>query len=132
MTNTGERGNIDLRNANIRGDVVKIGALGANGELRIGGGTINADTTLKLYADGTDGTVRFMKDVTLGGASTKIIAGRTVQIDNNRTVTIGGSNAASVFTDRPNYTGSGGNGSTSGKFGGAGATTQPHGARPGF
>ena len=132
MTNSGERGDISLKNSNIRGDVVKIGALGANGQLLIGGGTINADTILKLYADGTDGMVRFTQDVTLGGASTKIIAGRTVQIDNNRTVTVGGSSAASVFTDRPNYTGSGGNGSTSGKFGGAGATTQPHNSRPAF
>jgi hypothetical protein len=47
-----------------------------------------------------------------------------VTIDNTKTVTIGGSTKAQVYADKANYTGSGGNGSTTGKFGGAGATTQ--------
>jgi hypothetical protein len=123
---------IELTNAAISGDVVKVGALGANGELRIGGSTINADSTLKLYAGTTDGQVRFTDNVTLGGAGTKTIAGRTVRIDNGKTVTIGGSSAAGVFTDHPNYSGSGGNGATTGKFGGAGATTQPFSQTPTF
>ncbi len=105
--------------------MVKVGALGANGQLLIGGGTINADTTLKLYG-GSTGLVRFTDDVTLGGNSVKIIAGKTVTIDNAKTVTIGGSTAATVYADTANYTGSGGNRKTTGTFGGAGATTQKY------
>jgi hypothetical protein len=132
MVNTGANGAITLRNANISGDVVKIAVTGPNGQLIIGGGTLSADTTLKLYGGATDGTVRFTADTTLGGNGLKIIAGRTVTIDDGRVVTVQGSRPASVFTDHANYTGSGGNGSTTGHFGGAGATTQPFGGRPKF
>ncbi|MGB8165900.1 MAG: hypothetical protein WCF18_00305, partial [Chthoniobacteraceae bacterium] len=103
IRNTGA-GNIALTNATIRGDVVKVGALGANGQLIIGGGTISADTSLKLYGGTTNGQVRFTDNVTLGGAGTKAIAGKTVTIDNGKTVTVGGSAAAKVYTDKPNYT----------------------------
>lgn len=125
-------GKVELTNANIRGDVVKIGALGANGQLRIGGGSINADTSLKLYGGTSNGEVRFTDNVTLGGNGVKHIAGKTVQIDNGKTVTIGGTSPANVYTDTPNYTGSGGNGSKTGTFGGNGATTQSHSGRPAF
>lgn len=125
-------GKVELTNANIRGDVVKIGALGANGQLNIGGGSINADTSLKLYGGTSNGQVRFTDNTTLSGAGTKIIAGKTVTIDNGKTVTIGGSAAANVHTDNPNYTGSGGNGSRTGTFGGQGATTQGFSGRPSF
>ena len=124
-------GNVALTNANIRGDVVKVGALGANGQLIIGGGTISADTSLKLYGGTTNGEVRFTDNVTLGGAGTKAIAGKTVTIDNAKTVTVSGP-AAKVYTDKANYTGSGGNGTTTGQFGGAGATTQAFSRKPAF
>jgi hypothetical protein len=132
MTGLGAASNVEIKNANIRGDTVKIGALGQDGQLIIGGGNISADTILKLYAGGSNGTVRFKSNVTLGGASTKIIAGNTVTIDNGKTVTIGGNNPATVHTNNPNYNGSGGNGSTTGQFGGAGANTQSFGTRPNF
>lgn len=132
IRNNGPGGKIELSNATLRGDVVKVGALGPNGQLIIGGGTISADSMLKLYGGTSNGQVRFKENVTLGGAGTKIIAGKTVQIDNGRTVTVGGSSPASVFADTANYAGSGGNGSTSGKFGGAGATTQGFSGRPAF
>jgi hypothetical protein len=132
LLTAGPNASIDLRNAAISGDVVKIGALGANGQLLIGGGTINADTTLKLYGGNSNGQVRFTDNVTLGGASTKIIAAKTVTIDNSKTVTIGGANPARVFADNANFTGSGGNGSTTGKFGGAGANTSAFGSRPAY
>ena len=132
IRNTGATGKVQLTNATLSGDVVKVGALGANGELRIGGGTINADTSLKLYGGSSNGSVRFTDNVTLGGDSTKIIAGKTVTIDSRKTVTIAGPSAAQVFTDGANYTGSGGNGSTTGQFGGKGATTTGFVNRPGF
>lgn len=132
IRNNGGSGAVNLTNATLRGDVVKIGALGDNGSLNIGGGTISADTLLKLYAAGSNGSVNFNDDVSLNGASMKIIAGETVTIRDGKTVTIGGSSPAQVFTDHPNYTGSGGNGSTTGQFGGKGATTQPFGSAPKF
>lgn len=145
---TADRGLVDIRNngpapsptpqvtltdAMLAADVVKVGALGNNGVLTVGGGSINADTTLKLYGGGSNGTVNFVENVTLGGNSVKTIAGRTVNITNTKIVTVNGP-AASVFTDTPNYSGSGGNGSTTGAFGGSGASTLPfdHPAKPPF
>lgn len=124
IRNKGLAGTVTLTNANIRGDVVKVGALGANGQLIVGGGTISADTMLKLYGGSSGGLVRFTNNVNLSGAGAKIIAGKTVTIDNGRTVNVTGSGPATVYTDTANYTGSGGNNSTTGKFGGSGATTQ--------
>ncbi|MBV8818672.1 MAG: hypothetical protein JO022_09980 [Acidobacteriaceae bacterium] len=132
IRNYGTNGAVNIADATIHGDVVKIGAMGNNGTLTVGGGSISADTLLKLYAGGTNGAVVFNNDVALNGQSAKIIAGRTVTIRDGKTVTIGGNNPARVFTDIPNYSGSGGNGSTSGRFGGQGATTQSFGAAPRF
>lgn len=133
-----DRGTIDIRHTGVggqinlggpsqtdtidaHGDVIKVAALGSNGTLNIGGGILSADTTLKLYSPGSNGTVNFIANVTLGGASTKIIAGNTVNIFNGVVVNIGGQNPANVFTNNPNYTGFGGNGSRTGTFSGAGA-----------
>ncbi len=139
-----ERGTVEVRNdavggtvntsntAEFRGSIVKIGALSANGTLMIGGGLLDADNTIKLYATGANGLVRFTANTTLSGTSVKTIAGQTVTIDNTRTVTILGPAPAQVFTNVPNYTGFGGNGSTTGTFGGQGATTAPLGGQPGF
>ncbi len=133
IRNTGGAGNINLTNATLSGDVVKAGVFGSNGALFIGGGaTISADTLLKLYATGSGGAVRFTSDVALNGNSTKLIAGKTVQIDPTHTVTIGGTQQATVYSDIPNYNGSGGNGTSSGHFGGAGAQTKPFGQAPAY
>jgi hypothetical protein len=132
IQNNGQNGQIQLTNATLSADVVKVGALGANGQLNVGGGTINANTMLKLYGGTSNGSVLFNDNVTLSGASTKIIAGENVTVANGKTVTVGGNSAASVYTDHPSYTGSGGNGSTTGVFGGKGATTSPFGSRPSF
>ena len=121
IRHTGDGGNINLTNADVRADIVKIAALGNNGTLNIGGGTLSADTTLKLYSTGSNGSVNFIADVTLSGASQKIIAGNSVTIFNNVTVTIQGQNPASVFTNHANYRGFGGNGSRTGTFAGVGA-----------
>ena len=133
-----DRGTIDIRHTGDSGqiaigslvgnnsidahaDVIKVAALGSNGVLTIGNGLLSADTTLKLYSAGSNGTVNFVADVTLGGTSSKTIAGNTVNIFNGVVVTVGGNNRASVFTNNANYTGFGGNGSRSGTFAGAGA-----------
>ncbi len=126
IRNTGDSGTVNLTNADVRADIVKVAALGTNGTLNIGGGTISADTTLQLYSTGSNGTINFIANVTLGGTSSKIIAANTVTIFNNVVVTIGGAKPASAFTNNANYSDtSGGNGTTTGTFAGAGATTQP-------
>jgi FecR protein len=133
-----DRGTIDIRHSGDSGqialggagetdhidahaDVIKVATLGNNGVLTVGNGLLSADTTLKLYSPGSNGTVNFVADVTLGGASTKIIAGNTVNIFNGVIVTVGGKTPTSVFTNNANYTGFGGNGSRTGTFKGAGA-----------
>jgi hypothetical protein len=133
VVNNGAAGPIQLTNAQLAADVIKVGALGNNGVLTVGGGTMSADTTLKLYAGGSNGEVKFVDNVTLSGASTKTIAGNTVTINDTKVVTVSGP-AATVFTNNANYTGSGGNGTKSGTFAGTGASTLPfnHASKPAF
>jgi hypothetical protein len=123
-------GTITFNNASAHADVLKAGVFGANGVLNIGGGTLSADTTLKLYAPGSNGQLNFISNVTLGGNGAKILAANSITIFNNvvvNIVNIGGSKPADVYTGfngeipNANYTGFGGNGSTTGTFGGAGA-----------
>ena len=88
---------------------------------------LSADTTLKLYAPGSNGQLNFISNVTLGGNGAKILAANSVTIFNNIVVTIGGPNPVDVFVNfvggvpNANYTGFGGNNSTTGTFAGAGA-----------
>jgi hypothetical protein len=120
-------GTITFNNASAHADVLKAGVFGANGVLNVGGGTLSADTTLKLYAPGSNGQLNFISNVTLGGNGAKILAANSITIFDNVVVTIGGKNPADVYTGftdetpNANYTGFGGNGSTTGTFGGAGA-----------
>jgi hypothetical protein len=126
-------GKITFNNASAHADVLKAGVFGTNGVLNIGGGTLSADTTLKLYAPGSNGELNFISNVTLDGNSKKILAANSVTIFNNVVVTIGGKAPADVFTNHPNYTGFGGNGSTTGTFAGAGANRpQPLSQAPPF
>jgi hypothetical protein len=114
--------------------VLKAGVFGTNGVLNIGGGTLSADTTLKLYASGSNGQLNFISNVTLGGNSAKILAANSVTIFDNVVVTIGGSNPVDVYTNNANYSEqSGGNDSTTGTFAGAGANQpQPLPSAPPF
>ena len=126
-------GSITFNNASAHADVLKAGVFGANGVLNIGGGTLSADTTLKLYASGSNGQLNFLSNVTLDGNSKKVLAANSVTIFNNVVVTIGGETAADVYTNNANYTGFGGNGSTTGTFAGAGANRpQPLSQAPPF
>jgi len=132
-------GTITFNNASAHADVLKAGVFGANGVLNVGGGTLSADSTLKLYAPGSNGQLNFISNVTLGGNSVKILAANSITIFNNVVVTIGGSKPADVYTGfsgeipNANYTGFGGNGSTTGTFGGAGANNpQPIEKAPSF
>jgi FecR protein len=126
-------GAITFNNASAHADVLKAGVFGTNGALNIGGGTLSADTTLKLYAPGSNGQLNFFSNVTLGGNAAKILAANSVTIFDNVVVTIGGKAPADVYTNNANYTGFGGNGSTTGTFAGAGVNRpQPLSEAPPF
>jgi hypothetical protein len=120
--------------------VLKAGVFGANGVLNIGGGILSADSELKLYAPGSNGSLNFVSNVTLGGNSIKILAANSVTILNNIVVTIGGPNPADVYVNfvggvpNANYSEEwGGNGNTTGTFAGAGAhNPQPLDQAPPF
>lgn len=100
----GESGTININNANIRADVVKVGAFGTNGTLNIGGGVINADTILKLYAPGSNGQLNFIANVTLSSNSAATLAANTITIQPTVTVNIAGAGgAANIYTNNPNY-----------------------------
>jgi FecR-like protein len=114
-------GTITFNNATAHADVLKAGVFGANGALNIGGGILSADSELKLYASGSNGTLNFLSNVTLGGNAVKILAANTINILDGVVVTIGGATPAEVYTTNANYTGFGGNGTTTGTFAGAGA-----------
>lgn len=132
IDNNGASGVVNLNNATLNANTIKVGALGANGTLNVGSGTISADSIIKLYAGGSNGTVNFTQDVTLNGNSVKTISGDTVTIFNGKTVTVNGPAPANVFTNHPNYTGWGGNASTTGTFAGQGANTHPLNGGPGY
>ena len=132
IRNNGSAGIVSLNNATLSGDVVKIATFGKDGRLNIGGGSIDANSAIKLYAPGSNGEVRFTGDVTLSGRSTKTIAGNSVTIDNGVLVNVDG-RRADVFTNNANYTGSGGNANTTGRFGGSGANApKPLNSAPAF
>jgi hypothetical protein len=115
-------GTITFNNASAHADILKAGVFGANGVLNIGGGTLSADSTLKLYAPGSNGQLNFVSNVTLGGNAAKILAANSVTIFDNVVVTIGGKAPADVYTNNANYSEKwGGNGTTTGTFAGAGA-----------
>jgi hypothetical protein len=119
IRHTGAAGSITMTTPNISADIVKVGALGANGNLTIGGGRINADTILKLYAVGSNGSVNFISNVTLSGNSMKIIAGNSVTVNNNVIVSVANQPADVYVLDpsKANYSNfNGGNNSTSGMF----------------
>src|SRR5207237_778784 len=61
-------GTITFNNASAHANILKAGVFGPNGVLNVGGGTLSANTTLKLYANSSNGTVNFIADVTLTGA----------------------------------------------------------------
>jgi FecR protein len=126
-------GAITFNHASAHAEILKAGVFGTNGVLNIGGGMLSADETLKLYAPGSNGELNFISNVTLGGNSKKILAANSVTIFNNVVVTIGGEAPADVYTNNANYSGFGGNGSTTGTFAGAGANRpQPLSQAPPF
>jgi len=134
-------GAVTFNNATVRADVVKVGVFGTNGTLTIGGGAISANTLLKLYAPGSNGTLNFVANVTLSSGTAANLAAKTITIQPSVVVSIAGNGGpANIFTSNPNYnftpgpsyTGPPGNPSN-GSFGGNGALDpQPLANAPSF
>ncbi len=99
-------------------DIIKAGALGDNGVLTVGNANLNANTLIALYGGASNGTVDFVANVTLSGATTKIIAANTVTIENGVTVTILGA-AADVYANNAHYDSAHGGDGTGGAFDGS-------------
>jgi len=128
-------GAITFSNASVRADVVKVGVFGNNSTLTIGGGAISANTLLKLYAPGSNGTLNFVANVTLSSGTAANLAANTITIQPSVLVTIRGADGlpANVYTNNPNYSGFGGTNPANGTFGGNGASSpQPLASAPPF
>lgn len=127
-------GTITFENTDVHGNMLKAGVFGPNGTLRIGGGMLSADTILKLYAPGSNGTLNFVANVTLSSGTEMDLAAKTITIQPSVVVTIAGSGGpANIYTDNPNYSGPGGNNPSNGSFGGNGANSpQPLASAPPF
>jgi len=93
---------------------------------------LSADTTLKLYAPGSNGTLNFISNVTLSSGTEMDLAANTITIQPSVLVTIAGTGgAAKIFTNNANYSGFGGTNPSNGTFGGAGANPpQPLASAP--
>jgi FecR-like protein len=128
------KGVFSLNNTTIAADAIKVGVFGANGALQIGGGTISANTLLKLYAPGSNGMLNFVGNVTLSSGTAASLAASVITILPSVLVTIAGNGgAANVYTNNPDYSGFGGNNPTNGTFGGNGANRpQPLKNAPSF
>jgi FecR protein len=126
-------GAITFNNSSIRADIVKVGVFGTNGTLTIGGGAISANTLLKLYAPGNNGTLNFVANVTLSSGTAANLAAKTITIQPSVLVTIAGNGGpANIFTSNPNYNFTPGRGYTgppgnpsNGSFGGPNGALDP-------
>ncbi len=130
IRNNGGMGTIAINGTQIAADVVKIGALGANGVLNIqSGSNISADRLMKLYGGLSNGEVRFSGEgtVNLNAGNQIDIAAKTVTIEPSVSVD---NNAPQtrVSSDNRNYNDEG-----FGSFiGEGGFTEQPASAAPPF
>ena len=99
--------NIVLTTSTISADVIRARAMGPNGQLLINGTTFNAYSALKLYAEGSNGLVRFTGNSNLNGPSATIAA-KTVTIDSGVSVIVNNPTGLRVHTDTRNFSNNGG------------------------
>ncbi len=91
---------ITIESSQLMASVLKARVISPNGVLMISNSTLNAGSLLRLYAEGSNGTVEFVGNVTLKG-NTIDIAGNTVQVDANGHVTTGQN--TTVYANTHNY-----------------------------
>jgi quercetin dioxygenase-like cupin family protein len=127
-------GAITFNNASVHANALNAGVFGSNGVLRIGGGSLSADSVLKLYAPGSNGQLNFVSNVTLSSGTAMDLAANTITIQPSVLVTIAGTGgAANIYTNNANYSGFGGTNPSNGTFGGNGANPpQPLANAPAF
>ncbi len=114
-------GALNVNNAVLSADLLKLQTFGNNGVLVIGGSSVlTGNTQLNLFASGNGGRIEFAGNTTLNSNVAAVLTASVIRIDNNVTVTINGPTAL-LYTNTLQFTGSGGDGSTSGAFGGSGA-----------
>lgn len=131
IRHSSDSGSITVGSNTIRADIIKIATLGDNSTLNINSGTISAITLLRLYAGSISGannsTINFTGTINLIGAQIDIAAHTVNLVGAGTTVTASGT--ATIYTDTPNYQGSGGTGgAATGTF--TGGTTAPLLAAP--
>ena len=118
-------GLVTLRNASMSADIIRVrGATPSGDALLIDGGTFNAATMLKFYAESTS-TLRFRNNVTLNTPHA-ILSGHTVRVDAGGSVNVSG--RADVHAQNHQYN-TPGNGTISA---GGGLNQNSHASRPAF
>ncbi|MFZ5807241.1 MAG: FecR domain-containing protein [Verrucomicrobiota bacterium] len=138
VINYGSTGNITMNSGayttSLTADILKVGALGAQGQINIGKTHMTASQLMKIYGGSSSGGVTFTANTTLDGAGAKMIRGYTVQINNTVTVTANGGHLT-IYTTNANYSGGGGSGGSYGSLTGSAvdaSTTQPLASAPAF
>ncbi|MDB6139957.1 MAG: FecR family protein [Verrucomicrobiaceae bacterium] len=96
-----DHGNVSLQSATLGADVLKVTTLSPTGQILIGNSTLTAATGIKLYAQGANGTVRFVGNSTLDGPAT--LAGNTVLVDSSVNVDVTTPNALNVYANQHQY-----------------------------
>ncbi|MEO5721226.1 MAG: hypothetical protein ABIR71_07135 [Chthoniobacterales bacterium] len=101
--------------ANLRADVIKAGAFGANGQLNIGNSSLNANSLIRLYATGSNGEPQLYCHDHLEFQFPDRAGGQHHHHSAERRCLIQGDNGvANVYTNNPNYSGFGGTNPTNG------------------
>ncbi len=101
-TNGTLAGNVSINYANVTAtELFKATTLSPNGEILIGNSTITAGLGIKLYAQGANGTVRFVGNSTLDGPAT--IAGNTVVVNSGVAVEVTRPNDLRVHSNNHQY-----------------------------
>jgi hypothetical protein len=126
---------INLTDATLSGDVLKVQALGTAGHITIGGSSVlSGNSQLILYAGNSTthlgGIIEFVANTTLNSNVAGILAATTVQIDGASTVvTVNSPAPLKVYGDVLNYSAAnGGDGAAGyGSFAGTGAPTSAAG-----
>ncbi len=134
VTLEAKAGTMNIARSLISGDVIRARTLAANGEMIIDGATFSATNLVRLYAEGSNGHLRFISNSTLNGSRVDLGA-KTVTINPGVDVDVGTPAGLKVYTDNANYNRPSAPNSN-GRFVNGGATLdvqpQAFGNRPGF
>jgi hypothetical protein len=97
-----DAGDVTVRNATLAGETVRARALGPDGRLILGGSVIDANQSIPLFAEGSNGQILFNGPVTLDSPES-VLAAQRVTIAEGVGVTVTQPDGLSVFTDVPEF-----------------------------